>query len=1039
MSLINNWQPFYELNDFEFSYYIETNLGITENYSIDRLNEVVFNQFNLTYNEYDCNLNPDLNFFLHNETNINCQYHFNDTFQNSIVEPNNNHMFSMLSININSIPRNLNYFITTCLDTIDFKFDILSFCETKLNDDIEQLYIIENYNKFTNNTSRKSGGIALFIKNIYSDILERSDLRRSSNFLESLFVEIKDNKLCNINSSILVGSLYRRPNSNLNDFLDELEIIINLVNIENKKLYLLGDFNINLFNYDSDAQVRRFVNLMHSNNMFNVINKSTRVTSTSATLIDHIWTNNLVNLQSSGIIFDKTSDHFPIFSCFKIGSKKFKSDKSESFEIKYRNFSDINIINFRSELQKVDWSLVYSNYSNSSYENFLLIFKNLYNKHFPILTRKVKLNNKPYITNEIKRLIREKNKLQKLSAKWPLSYGQSYRSIRNKVTESISIAKSQYFKKRLLNSAGDPKNTWKVINEVMNRNRTKQSHTINNNTNVISNIADSFNLHFSSVGSSLANKIIDNNVDPLNYLGERSMNICELPLTNEQEIVEIVAGMSDAAAGCDEIPMSIVKKVIHEIKTPLNHICNTAFVSGIFPEKMKIAKIIPLFKQGDTKDLNNYRPISLLPAFSKILEKLIYNRLNDFFTYNNILTDAQYGFRKHRSTVNAVIQLYDHVLKSFDRNNYTAGVFLDFKKAFDCVDHAILIKKLEHYGLRGITLKLISNYLHNRQQFTFYLNTYSSKTALTHSVPQGSILGPLLFNIYINDIFRASDKLKIILFADDSCLYYSNSNIYDLIHVINRELNFVDTWLKTNRLTLNLNKSHYIIFSRRLTIPHNTQPLQINNNIIKKESETKFLGIIIQDNMKWDRHIQELTNKISKYSSIIYQIRNNLDKHSLKLIYYSLIYSNLIYMNIIWGRSPQQHLRQLEISQKKTIRTIKFRSRYYHTNDDFYSLGFLKLKEINIYCGSIFTFKSLNNLTFPANYFSYVGNTNYPLRNTLDLRTPLVHSTQSQSSPSFYCCSIWNNLPPNIKNRPSAASFRLVMKKHLLSTYLTNN
>ena len=553
-------------------------------------------------------------------------------------------------------------------------------------------------------------------------------------------------------------------------------------------------------------------------------------------------------------------------------------------------------------------------------------------------------------------------------------------------------------------------------------------------------IVNSFNTHFSSVGSKLANEIIPNNIDPLVNLGERSTVTCDLPLANVPEVVEVVADLNDAAAGYDEIPMSIIKKVIHEIKEPFTHICNCALISGCFPEKMKLAKVIPLFKQGDKSNFNNYRPIALLPSFSKILEKIIYNRLDQFFTNNNLITNSQYGFRKHRSTVSAVIKLNDHVLKSFDSYKYTAGIFLDFKKAFDCVDHQVLIDKLEHYGLRNNALNLISNYLKDRKQFTYYLDTYSSQTTLTHSVPQGSILGPLLFNIYINDIVNSINKLNIILFADDSCLYYSNSNINDLIAVVNDELQLVNSWLISNRLTLNVSKSHYIIFSRGLNVPQNIQPIQINYNHIEKVNETKFLGIILQNNMKWDKHIHILSNKISKYSSIIFQIRDKLDNHSLKLIYYALIYSNLIYMNIIWGKSPQQHLKPLITAQKRTIRTIKFRSKYHHTNDDFYSLAFLKVEEINSYYSSVFTYKSLNSLTYQTDYFTFVGNpNNYPLRNSINLRTPQFRSAQSQTSPSYYGCLIWNSLPPYIRVKPSAASFKSAIKERLLQSYLNSN
>ena len=297
-----------------------------------------------------------------------------------------------------------------------------------------------------------------------------------------------------------------------------------------------------------------------------------------------------------------------------------------------------------------------------------------------------------------------------------------------------------------------------------------------------------------------------------------------------------------------------------------------------------------------------------------------------------------------------------------------------------------------------------------------------------------------MFNIYINDIRNSINKLNIILHADDSCRYYSNSNINDLIGVVNDKLYLVNSWFISNKLTLNVSKSHYIIFSRGLNVPQNIQPIQINYNHIEKVNETKFLGIILQNNMKWDKHIHILSNKISKYSSIIFQIRDKLDNHSLKLIYYALIYSNLIYMNIIWGRSPQQHLKPLIIAQKRTIRSIKFRSKYHHTNDDFYSLAFLKVEEINSYCSSVFTYKSLNSLTYPTDYFTFVGNpNNYPLRNSINLRTPQFRSAQSQTSPSYYGCLIWNSLPPYIRVKPSAASFKSAIKERLLQSYLDKN
>ena len=239
-------------------------------------------------------------------------------------------------------------------------------------------------------------------------------------------------------------------------------------------------------------------------------------------------------------------------------------------------------------------------------------------------------------------------------------------------------------------------------------------------------------------------------------------------------------------------------------------------------------------------------------------------------------------------------------------------------------------------------------------------------------------------------------------------------------------------------MTLNLNKSHYIIFKRNKIIPINTPKLNINNSNLEVLETTKFLGLTLQSNLKWDTHIKILANKLHKYASIIFLTRNYLDKNSLKQIYTGLIYSSLVYANIIWSKSPMKHIKPLIIAQKRIIRTIMYRNRLHHTNSDFHQLGILKFQDVVTYFASLFVFKSIHEISYPINYFHLAGNDHYHnLRNTQNLRPPIAISTQSQRSPSFYCCTIWNDLPENIKSRPSVASFRFAMRRHLLDSYLS--
>ena len=328
--------------------------------------------------------------------------------------------------------------------------------------------------------------------------------------------------------------------------------------------------------------------------------------------------------------------------------------------------------------------------------------------------------------------------------------------------------------------------------------------------------------------------------------------------------------------------------------------------------------------------------------------------------------------------------------------------------------------------MRGIALNWFISYLHQRKQFTVYNSICSNIQTTTHSVPQGSILGPLLFLIYINDIVNSLEKLNIILFADDTCLYLSGYNLNNLIHTINNELKVVNNWLYSSKLTLNLQKSHYIIFHRHKLTRNNLieTPLIINNYDLQKLQHTKFLGVTIQDNLKWNLHIKNITSKVNKLSGILYRVRDNLDRKSLKLFYNGLIYPQLTYANIIWGNTYSTHLKPLVVAQKRVIRTIMYRHRIHHTNADFIELSFLKLSDINIYFGLIFVYKSLNNLVFPINYFTYSTNLRYNFRNNLNLNLSFSPTVQGQTSPSYYCAKLWNQVPFCIKNQPSIASLK---------------
>ena len=270
------------------------------------------------------------------------------------------------------------------------------------------------------------------------------------------------------------------------------------------------------------------------------------------------------------------------------------------------------------------------------------------------------------------------------------------------------------------------------------------------------------------------------------------------------------------SSGPCSVPIKLLKIASSIIIGPLCVILNNSFSTGIFPDAMKIAKIIPIHKAGSTQGINNYRPISLLSIFSKIIERLMHRRLYAFLEHHKVLFESQFGFRKDKSTQHSLIEIVEEIRSSMERKNYGCGVFIDLKKAFDTVNHSILINKLEHYGIRETSLDWFKSYLNNRHQFVSFNGHFSDYKVMTCGVPQGSVLGPLLFLIYINDLPNISQNLKFYLFADDTNIYYEAPNLSDLQITLNDELKKLSEWLRVNRLSLNVSKTNFVIFHQKI-------------------------------------------------------------------------------------------------------------------------------------------------------------------------------------------------------------------------------
>ena len=401
------------------------------------------------------------------------------------------------------------------------------------------------------------------------------------------------------------------------------------------------------------------------------------------------------------------------------------------------------------------------------------------------------------------------------------------------------------------------------------------------------------------------------------FLENPNHNSLFLLPTTVEELFDIVHSLKNKKSpGCDYITNELIKNVIIGIVEPLVHIFNLSMTTGVVPMKMKIAKVVPIFKKGDALILNNYRPISLLNSFSKILEKLMYTRTITFLMNANILSNFQFGFREKHTTTHAILHLVDKISSALEARMHTVGVFLDYSKAFDTVNHYILIDKLCHYGVRGIALDWFRSYLTNRKQFVSLNGIDSDMRDVTCGVPQGSLLGPLLFIVYINDFQLSAKMLSFILFADDSSVFFSHRNPQTLLQTVNSELTNATLWIQANKLSLNLKKTNYMLFSNSLSIlPGN---VMFNGVEIERVSTFKFLGLHIDEHLNWKYHISKLCKLLSRNTGVIYKLKSVFPLNILHMLYATLILPYLHYGVLAWGNSFKSQMDKITTRTEKS-------------------------------------------------------------------------------------------------------------------------
>ena len=459
----------------------------------------------------------------------------------------------------------------------------------------------------------------------------------------------------------------------------------------------------------------------------------------------------------------------------------------------------------------------------------------------------------------------------------------------------------------------------------------------------------------------------------------------------------------------------LLKKIKNTLIVPLTHLINSCIREGIYPSMFKKSKVVPIHKKGDHNDVNNYRPITLVPTLSKIFEYLLKGQLYNYFDGNSLFMDNQFGFIKCKSTSGAIISLLEYVVGGFEECQYIGAILCDLSKAFDCISHKILIQKLEYYGIHQQSVQLLSSYLSGRTQHTFSGGKLSGALNVKHGVPQGSILGPLLFLIYINDIESSTDE-NLVLFADDTTAITKSKDLELLIARMKQTLVNLERWFNTNRLSLNVNKTEQIIFSLR-----NVSPQLQDENL---SDSVKFLGVYLDGTLVFDQHIEQIAKKLSKVIFLLRTLRGAVDHQVLLMVFHALFQSHCNYAILTWGHTAQAS-RVFKL-QRRAVRVVGGLLYRADVRETFMNLKILTLPSLFILSSLVYVRNNLDRYSLCCD--NHYHDTRYKKNIHLDY----MRLKKSRMSTTYFGPKFFNKLPENIRSL-RGKQFVGSVKKYLLN------
>ena len=926
--------------------------------------------------------------------------------------------FKILHQNMNGVVKKLDKvksFLSDSKNTVN----ILCFSETHTNTSIKNAeleipnYVLERKDRINGS----HGGVSMYLRDDVS-YRRREDLEIDG--LEILWVEIFIPK----SKSLLVCSTYRPPDSSKyidKNFDVKFNSMLDKISAENRETIMCGDYNINykVANDHSD-----FKNLVKMHGFTQLIKSFTRITKRSQTLIDLFYTTDESKIADTLTYENSVSDHSLIGINRKVNCKRFVPKS-----IKIRDYSKYNADHLKDELRQMPWENCLRLDFNTGWNLFKQYLISCIDKHAPLKEKKVRGNSNPWLTQDIRQLMNtrdyhdRKYKQTKSDVHW-----EAYQRLRNKVNNKIRTAKANHVRSALRESADCANTFWKQIkNCYPTKDSCKPAKTFKVDGKYTSDkmtIANAFCSFFTTVGLNLLSspfvdytwKVFDishfmRKINPRNVVFKfREVSV--------QQTLKILKNIkSSKAAGIDTLPAKVIKDIAEEIAAPLAFLINRSLEQGVFPTAEKTAKVTPLYKSGDRTNTDNYRPISILNIISKVFERVVFDQLSDYLENNHLLTNYQYGFRRKRSTRDAVTIFTDHIKRNMDKSKVTGALYMDLRKAFDTVNHSCLLHKLPYYGILNSEIDWISSYLFERSQIVFLDGVFSSREYISHGVPQGSILGPLLFVLLINDLPDQLKYCSVLMYADDTVLYFSSKCSKEIENCINLDANAVHSWMRENCMILNpkKGKTEFVMYAARTRkTPVN---IVIANNVINQPDTYTYLGVKLDSHLNLHAQFQSMYNRISSRTKLLKRIRHKISPTVALTIFRAMIEPLFFYCYPVFGQMSNTWIDKFEYMKNRAKSIIKFHRNLpsFHTS--------LRRKIV------VDAFKVLHNIQ-PNENLKVIKHKYETNGNKNKFQLPRVHLKSGQKLSYYQQALVFNGLDDDVRKIDSYVLFKNRIKKY---------